>query len=74
MPPPIVSGSSPSARALWKGRFRRSRQPLSVSVESAVTTSDEDAAAELSYEEDAESEDGFTDEPVDDSEDDDNED
>ena len=49
-------------------------QPLSVSVESAVTTSDEDAAAELSYEEDAESEDGFTDEPVDDSEDDDNED
>ena len=49
-------------------------QPLSVSVESAVTTSDEDAAEELSYEEAAEQDDGFTDEPMDDSEDDDNED
>ena len=45
-------------------------QPLSVSVESAVTTSDEDAAAELSREGDDLSEMGYTDEPVDDEDDD----
>ena len=44
-------------------------QPLSVSVEAAATTSDEDAAAELSYD-DVEEDPGFTDEPLDDSEDD----
>ena len=46
-------------------------QPLSVSVESAATTSDEDAAEELSYEEGPEEDAGFIDEPVDDSEDED---
>lgn len=45
-------------------------QPLSVSVESAVTTSDEDAAGELSYDEGPEPDEGFTDEPVDDEDDD----
>ena len=45
-------------------------QPLSVSVESAVTTSDEDAAAELSREGDDLSEMGYTDEPVDDEDED----
>ena len=45
-------------------------QPLSVSVESAVTTSDEDAAAELSREGDGLSEMGYTDEPVDDEDED----
>ena len=45
-------------------------QPLSVSVESAATTSDEEAAEELSYEEAPERDEGFIDEPVDDSEDD----
>ena len=45
-------------------------QPLSVSVESAVTTSDEDAAEELSYDEGPEPDEGFTDEPVDDEDDD----
>ena len=45
-------------------------QPLSVSVEPAATTSDEEAAAELSYGEDPEADAGFIDEPVDDSEDD----
>ena len=44
-------------------------QPLSVSVESAATTSDEDAAEELAMDDDA-SEMGFTDEPVDDEDDD----
>ena len=44
-------------------------QPLSVSVEPA-TTSDEEAAEELSYEEGPEEDAGFIDEPVDDSEDD----
>ena len=43
-------------------------QPLSVSVESAATTSDEDAAEELAMDDDA-SEMGFTDEPVDDEDD-----
>ena len=45
-------------------------QPLSVSVEPAATTSDEEAAEELSYEEGPEEDAGFIDEPVDDSEDD----
>ena len=45
-------------------------QPLSVSVEPAATTSDEEAAEELSYEEGQEEDAGFIDEPVDDSEDD----
>ena len=43
-------------------------QPLSVSVESAASTSDEEAAAELSYEE-ASADPGFVDEPVDDADD-----
>ena len=43
-------------------------QPLSVSVESAATTSDEDAAEELAMDGDA-AEMGFTDEPVDDEDD-----
>ncbi|MDM8271897.1 hypothetical protein, partial [Thermophilibacter provencensis] len=45
-------------------------QPLSVSVESAVSTSDEDAAAELAYDGDPNEDAGFTDEPVDDGDDD----
>ena len=45
-------------------------QPVSVSVESAATTSDEDAAAELSREGDDLSEMGYTDEPVDDGDED----
>ena len=45
-------------------------QPLSVSVEPAATTSDEEAAEELSYEEGPQEDAGFIDEPVDDSEDD----
>ena len=49
-------------------------QPLSVSVEPAASTSDEEAAEELSYEEAPEPDAGFIDEPVDDSEDDDAED
>ena len=44
--------------------------PLSVSVESAATTSDEDAAAELAYDEGLDADSGFTDEPVDDGDDD----
>ena len=44
--------------------------PLSVSVESAATTSDEDAAAELAYDEEPDADSGFTDEPVDDGDDD----
>ena len=41
--------------------------PLSMSVESAVTTSDDDAAAELSYDDNGVDEDpGFADEPEDD--------
>ena len=42
-------------------------QPVSVSVESAVTTSDDEAASELSA--DAAPDDGFTDEPADDADD-----
>ena len=42
-------------------------QPVSVSVESAVTTSDDEAASELSAE--ASPDDGFTDEPADDADD-----
>ena len=45
-------------------------QPLSMSVESAVTTSDEDAAAELAYDEGPDVDAGFTDEPIDDGDDD----
>ncbi|MGQ5427310.1 hypothetical protein ACULPM_09810, partial [Thermophilibacter sp. ZX-H3] len=45
-------------------------QPLEVSVESAVTTSDEDAAAELAYDGDPASDDGFTAEPEEDEDDD----
>ena len=44
-------------------------QPLSVSVESAAATSDEEAAEELAYEEAPELDAGFTDEPVDDEDD-----
>ena len=44
-------------------------QPLSVSVESAATTSDEDAAEELAMDDDDASEMGYTDEPVDDEDD-----
>ena len=41
--------------------------PLSMSVEPAVTTSDDDAAAELSYDDNGADEDpGFADEPEDD--------
>ena len=45
-------------------------QPLEVSVEPAVTTSDEDAAAELAYDGDPASDDGFTAEPEEDEDDD----
>ncbi len=45
-------------------------QPLEVSVEPAVTTSDEDAAAELAYDGDPASDDGFTAEPEEDGDDD----
>ena len=44
-------------------------QPLSVSVESVAATSDEEAAEELAYEEAPELDAGFTDEPVDDEDD-----
>ena len=41
--------------------------PLSMSVEAAVTTSDDDAAAELSYDDNGDDQDaGFADEPEDD--------
>ncbi|WP_075279014.1 DNA polymerase III subunit gamma/tau [Thermophilibacter provencensis] len=46
-------------------------QPLEVSVEPAVTTSDEDAAAELAYDGDPVSGDGFTAEPEEDGDEDD---
>ncbi|MBM6814874.1 hypothetical protein H7U31_07335, partial [Olsenella uli] len=46
-------------------------QPLEVSVEPAVTTSDEDAAAELAYDGDSVSGDGFTAEPEEDGDEDD---
>ncbi len=46
-------------------------QPLEVSVEPAVTTSDEDAAAELAYDGDPVSGDGFTGEPEEDGDEDD---
>lgn len=42
-----------------------------MSVESAATTSDEDAAAELAREEGFSADEGFTDEPVEDGEDED---
>ncbi|OUO35736.1 hypothetical protein, partial [Olsenella sp. An290] len=45
-------------------------EPVSVSVESAATTSDEDAAAELAYDEDRSRDAGFTDEPVEDGDED----
>ena len=45
-------------------------QPLSVSLETAATTSDEDAAAELAGEASSFGDAGFTDEPVDDGDDD----
>ncbi|WP_417229950.1 DNA polymerase III subunit gamma/tau [Thermophilibacter sp.] len=44
--------------------------PLSVSVETAASTSDEEAAEELSYEEAPEEDGGYIDEPVDDEDDD----
>ena len=44
-------------------------QPVSVSVESAVTTSDDEAASELSAEVAPEADAGFTDEPADDADD-----
>ena len=46
-------------------------QPLSMSVETAVSTSDEDAAEELSYDEGPELDEGYTDDPVDDEDDED---
>ena len=44
-------------------------QPVSVSVETAITTSDEDAAAELAYDGEPDVDAGYIDEPVDDEED-----